>query len=327
MMMARFLYSNVVDRLLFVDRMQAVIFTIAIGISGLLGAACAWAVEPVVLDVYDSPYNHLIVLQDSEIVKFKRMENGSIVSAIDRSVPERQVIAYTRYLFATAFFRPSPERVLSLGLGAGAINRLINRLYPDTLLVSVEIDPMILEVAVKHTGFVESRNNRVAIRDARVFLRRDQRKWDWIILDAFVKRSQVPPHLTTLEFYHLVSKRLAENGIMVSNLHSGTRLFDSHVTTLKKAFSQVLFFDVTNAGNVVALCVNYTAPRLQNVFHKLDLNTLPDIKAFGVDFAAIKASVIAPDAPRLNRPAEILIDDFAPVEFLDLLESKAESGK
>ena len=323
MMLTPFLHDNVVNRLFFSDRMRAVTFFIVIGMSGLLRVACTWGAGPVVLTTYDSPYNHLIVLQDSEIVSFKRMENGAIVSAIDRANPARQVVLYTRYLFAPILFRPTPERALSLGLGAGAINRLFNRLYPDALLVSVEIDPMILEVAVKHTGFTESINNRVIIRDARMFLRQDKRKWDWIILDAFVKRSQIPPHLTTLEFYHLVSNRLAKNGIMVSNLHSGTRLFDSHVATLRKAFSQVLFFDVTNAGNVVALCVNYTAPRLLSVMRTLDLKTLPDVDEFGVDFAAIKASVIASDAPLLNRPAEVLIDDFAPVEFLDLQESAA----
>ena len=311
------------SQLLLADRMRAVIFSIAIGLGGLSGAACAWAAEPVVIDVYDSPYNHLIVLQDSEIISFKRMENGAIVSAIDRNNPARQVIAYTRWLFAAALFHPSPQRVLSLGLGAGAVNRLITKLYPESLLVTVEIDPMILKVAVKHTGFAESGNNRVVIRDARVFLRQDKRKWDWIILDAFVKHSQIPPHLTTLEFYHLVSQRLTENGIMVSNLHSGTRLFDSHVATLRKAFPQVLFFDVTNAGNVIALCVNYAAPRLLSVMYNLDAKSLPDVGAFGVDFAAIQASVIASDAPRLNRPAEILIDDFAPVEFLDLQKSEA----
>jgi spermidine synthase len=182
---------------------------------------------------------------------------------------------------------------------------------------------MIVKAAVKYTGFAESRNNRVVIRDARVFLRRDIRKWDWIILDAFVKRSQIPPHLTTLEFYHLVSDRLTDFGVMVSNLHSGTRLFDSHVATLRAAFSQVLFFGVGKQGNVVSLCADYTEPTLLTVIESLNPQTLPDTQVFNVAFAEIKASIIASDDPRLNQPGEVLIDDFAPVEFLDLLKSKS----
>lgn len=323
MIMARFLYGLVVGRLLFAKRKRAVIFAFVIGVSGLLCETCAWAAGPVELNTYDSPYNHLIVLKDLEVISFKRLENGAIISAIDLGNPALQVIPYTRYLFAPALFYPAPMRVLSLGLGAGAINRLFTKIYPDALLVSVEIDPMILKVAVKHTGFAESQNNKVVIRDARVFLRRDNRKWDWIILDAFVKRSQVPPHLTTLEFYNLIADCLTDEGILVSNLHSGTRLFDSHVATMRKAFSQVLFFDVGARSNIIALCVDYTSPALLSVIENLDIKTLPDVSAFAVDFAAIKASVIAPDDPRLNQQAQVLIDDFAPVEFLDLLKSEA----
>ena len=290
-------------------------------IVGLCCAPQSWAGEAIILETYDSLYNHLEVLQASNIVSFKRMENGAIVSAIDMAQPARQVVAYTRYLFSPAFFHPSPARVLSIGLGAGAVNRLFTKLYPDALLVTVEIDPMILKVAVKHTGFKQSSNNQVVIRDARLFLRRDKRKWDWIILDAFVKRSQIPAHLTTLEFYRLVADRLVENGVVVVNLLSGTRLFDSQVATLRRAFSQALFFQVRNRGNVVALGVKYETPRLNQIVRDHDLQFLPDVDRFDVSFDTIRASVMAPDDPRLNQPAQVLIDDFAPVEFLDLIES------
>jgi hypothetical protein len=114
---------------------------------------------------------------------------------------------------------------------------------------------------------------------------------------------------------------MTEKGVMVANLHSGTRLFDSQAATFRRAFSQVLFYQVPNRGNVVALGVNHEAPRLSQIVRDLDVQTLPDIDRFGVNFNTIKASVMAPDDPRLNQPAQVLIDDFAPVEFLDLIES------
>ena len=287
----------------------------------VMGATALWAGQTETMETYDSLYNHLMVQQQSNIVSFQRMENGSIVSAIDMSQPERQVVAYTGYLFAAAIFQPSPDRVLSIGLGAGAINRLFTRLYPDARLVTVEIDPMILRVAVKHTGFKQNPNNQVVINDARLFLRRDDRKWDWIILDAFVKRSQIPAHLTTLEFYRLVSKRMTENGVVVVNLLSGTRLFESQAVTFQRAFSQVLFFQVRNRGNVVALGVNYESPHLPQILDRMDEQALPEVDHYGVNFNAIKVSVMASDDPRLNQQVPILTDDYAPVEFLDLIES------
>ena len=301
---------------------QAALLFSALIITGSFFVARMCHAEPTILGTYDSPYNHVIVLKKADVISFKRMENGATVSAIDLASPARQVISYTRYLFAPVLFHPAPQRVLNVGLGAGAINRLFTKIFPDTLLVSVEIDPMIVEVAAEYTGFVESPNNRVVIQDGRVFLRRDKRKWDWIIIDAFVKRSQIPPHLTTLEFYRLVSDRLTDRGIMAINLHSGSRLFDSQAATLRAAFRQVLFFRVGKRGNVIALGADYDKPHLLSLMANLDFATLPDARAYEVDFAKIKNSIVPPDAELLNRPGKVLIDDYAPVEFLELLKSE-----
>jgi spermidine synthase len=314
--------NNIIRKLPFSKYALTALLASALIVTGTLSVARKCSAESTILGTYDSPYNHVIVLQKADVISFKRMENGAIVSAIDRTNPARQVISYTRYLFAPALFRPAPERVLNVGLGAGAINRLFTKLFPDTLLVSVEIDPMIVEVAVKYTDFVESPNNIVVIQDGRVFLRRDKRQWDWIIIDAFVKRSQIPPHLTTLEFYQLVSDRLTDRGVMAINLHTGSRLFDSQAATLRAAFRQVLFLRVGNRRNVIALGAGYAKPSLLSLLKNLDSETLPDARAYEVDFAIIKNSVVSPNAPMLNRSGKVLIDDYAPVEFLDLLKSE-----
>ncbi len=314
--------DNIIRKLPFSKYVLAALLASALTIPGTLFVARTSGAEPTILGTYDSPYNHVIVLQKADVISFKRMENGAIVSAIDRANPARQVVSYTRYLFAPALFHPAPQRVLNVGLGAGAINRLFTKLFPDTLLVSVEIDKMIVEVAAKYTNFVESPNNRVVIQDGRVFLRRDKRQWDWIIIDAFVKRSQIPPHLTTLEFYQLVSDRLTDYGLMAINLHTGSRLFDSQAATLRAAFRQVLFFRVGKRGNVIALGADFEKPLLLSLLENLDPATLPDARDYEVDFAMIRNAVVPPDAPLLNRSGKVLIDDYAPVEFLELLKSE-----
>ena len=150
--------------------------------------------------VRESAYNYIIVSQDGPVVSFRRMENGAAISAIDMSRPSYQVIDYAKFLFAGALVDPNPSNVLSIGLGAGSFNRLFNLLYPEANLTSVEIDPMIRDLAGEFTNFRESPRNRVIIEDGRRFLRRSADKWDWIVVDAFVKNSQYPPHMATREF-------------------------------------------------------------------------------------------------------------------------------
>lgn len=268
--------------------------------------------------VFESVYNYLIVAREGSIVRFRRMENGATVSAIDLANPKKQVIPYTGVLFAAALVKSDPQNVLNIGLGAGAINRLFLPAFPGAKLTTIEIDPMILKVAKSHTGFREGPSERVVLDDGRRYIARSSETWDWVVLDAFVRNSQVPFHLTTVEFYTLIRERLSADGVLVSNLHSGSLLYQSHIRTLRKVFSQVALFGGPETGNVIAAAVKYQTPDLLKSVAAKDLKSLPDLKQWGVDFAAIKRMSSNAAGVALSDRAPLLTDDFAPVEYLDL---------
>ena len=267
--------------------------------------------------VRESLYNYLIISRDGSVVKFRRMENGATVSAIDLANPQRQVIAYTAALFAPTLIK-TPRRVLNIGLGAGAINRLFETTFPESEMVSVEIDAMILEVAKTHTKFREAERNKVVINDGRRFLQRNKDKWDWVILDAYVRNSQVPPHLTTLEFYEVVKDHLQDDGVFATNVHGGTALFQSHVRTMTAAFPQVAFFPVADTGSIIAMAVKFRSPNLLQTIAEADVAKLPALAAFGVDFTGLKKGWLTAKDFQVPRNIRYLSDDFAPAEFLDL---------
>lgn len=267
--------------------------------------------------VFESIYNYLIVSRDGTVVRFSRMENGATVSAIDLADPRRQVVAYTGMLFGAALLKKDPSSVLSVGLGAGAINRLFPTAFPDARLTTVEIDPMILEVAKTHTGFSESTNDQVVIGDGRRYIARSSDTWDWIVLDAFVRNSQVPFHLTTVEFYRLIADHLTDDGVLVSNLHYGGPLFESHLRTLKEVFPQVILFGGAATGNVIATAVKYRAPDLLSIVREGDAKGLPDLKPW-VDLAGLRRMASKVDITAMNGESSVLTDDYAPVEYLDL---------
>lgn len=268
--------------------------------------------------VFESAYNYLVLEREGSVVRFRRMENGATVSAIDLADPRRQVIPYTGMLFGAALVKGDPRHVLSVGLGAGALNRLFGSAYPDARLTTVEIDPMILEVARRHTGFQESAGDRVVLGDGRRYIARSTETWDWVVLDAFVRNSQVPFHLTTVEFYRLIAERLAPDGVLVTNLHYGGLLYESHLRTLREVFPQVVLFGGPATGNVIAAAVTYRAPNLLALIRGKDIAALPDLKRWGVDFPALKHQASDAAGMALSEEAPLLTDDFAPVEYLDL---------
>ncbi len=263
--------------------------------------------------VRESAYNYIIVSQEGSRVFFRRMENGARVSAIDLNKPGYQIIPYTRYLFAPALINPAPASVLSIGLGAGSFNRLFTSCYPDAKLTTVEIDPMILNLAVEFTKFEESANDRVIINDGRRYLHRSHDRWDWIIIDAFVKNSQYPPHMATHEFFELASEHLTDNGVLAINIIEGNKLFSCLVATIKIVFPNCLLFDVPESENAVVLASRNAGLPLQRQIR----TALPPqhslMKDNGVDLEKIRSAGAPPDAVGCPAP---LTDDFSPTEFL-----------
>jgi spermidine synthase len=221
-------------------------------------------------------------------------------------------------LFTAALVKSDPRSVLNIGLGAGAFDRLFVAGFPQARLTTVEIDQMILEAAKTFTAFQETEHSAVAIGDGMRYLQRHAELWDWVVLDAYVRNSQVPVHLATMEFYKVVADRLSEGGVFVVNLHGGSALFQSSVKTLAAAFPQVVFLQVPDSGNVIGIAVKFRNPDLMQLVTSATIADLPATVTSEVDFARLTPNFRRAGDMPLRRDTRLPTDDFAPVEFLDL---------
>ena len=268
-------------------------------------------------DVFESEYNYIIVSRTGGVVALRQMENGGTQSAVDLARPSYQVLPYTRWLFAAALYQPAPARALALGLGAGAFNRLFNLAFPEASLTTVEIDPMMLRLATELTGFRETAKNRVVIQDARLYLRHSTDSWDWMILDTYVRNSQIPPHLTTLEFFRTAAARLRPQGVLAVNIVGPDRLFYALVKTARQVFADTAVCLVPDTGNRILFGAARAPADLKTAIARDRPPPAPAVVAVlaqnGVDFAAIRNSLAAPSIPP---ETPVLTDDFAPSEFL-----------
>jgi spermidine synthase len=287
----------------------------------LLGAALSAAEGPAI-ERFDTAYNSLTIERKGSVVEMRaRSRRGeALESAVDLADPLRLVVPYTRTLYAGLFFQPKPERVLMIGLGGAGFHRLFTAAFPETLLQTVELDPKVYELAQSRLAFKPTDRTPVALLDGRMFIKRDRSRWDWIILDAF-RGGYVPAHLKTEEFYRECAARLTDRGVFISNLHAGTELFHSDIKTIQTVFPQVVLFAAGGSGNVIICAVKYREPAVTDPAGWPTPETLLDPAVAGrLDLAAIKAERI--DLPlRRMKAAEVLTDDFAPVEFLDTVKS------
>ena len=300
-------------------------------IGGMLLALPALAAERAPGDFverFDTLYNSLTVERKGTIVELRaRARSGeALESAVDLSDPLRLVVAYTRTLFAALFLRPQPSRVLMIGLGGAGFHRLFAAAFPAALLQTVELDPKVFELCQTRLGFKPAAGTPVALQDGRLYVRRDRSKWDWIILDAF-RGGFVPPHLKTAEFYRECAARLDDRGVFVSNLHSGSALYYADLKTIQSVFPQVMLFQTAGRGNVIVCAVKYREPVVTDPAAWPTTEKLAQPPFAGrLNLDAIRAEH-APLPELEMKEAPVLTDDFAPVEFLDVVKANNQEPR
>jgi spermidine synthase len=121
------------------------------------------------------------------------------------------------YLAVPDLLGRPPENVAMLGNAAGTAARAYEQYYPGARIDGAELDPAVSEVGRRFFAMGQIGTLEVHDLDARAFLRRSDRLYDVIIVDAY-RPPYVPFHLTTREFFELVRERLRPGGIVALNV-------------------------------------------------------------------------------------------------------------
>ncbi len=277
---------------------------------------------------HDTIYNSLTVEKRGNIVEMRARARGSeaLESAIDLTDPLQPIVHYIKSLYGALYINPKPERVLMIGLGGAGFHRLFSAAYPDALLHTIELDPKVMELCEAHMGFKPGPKTPVTIMDGRMFVKRNREQWDWLILDAF-RGGFVPPHLKTEEFYRECAARLSDRGVFISNLHATTELYYSDIKTIQSVFPQVVLFETEGRGNVIACAVKFREPLITDPAKWPTAEAVSQAVFAGrVDMKLVRAEHIKLPLNRM-RAAQVLSDDFAPVEFLDALKANNADEK
>ncbi|XOV88820.1 MAG: spermidine synthase [Pseudomonadota bacterium] len=176
-------------------------------------------------------------------------------TCMDLRDPKRLVFPYVRMTLAGLLVKPSPSRILMIGLGGGSIPVALSELYPEAQIDIVEIDEAVVRVAREYFNFAETDRMKVVVADGRVFVKRallQQRQYDFVILDAFTG-DYIPEHLMTMEFLQEIKALLPADGVLVANTFSTSALYDHESETYKAVFGEFINFKMPITGNRVVI--------------------------------------------------------------------------
>jgi len=295
----------------------------------MLAAAAFGADERVVYEA-NSLYHHIIV-SERDAARILRFHKGpasralgsnfaqSIISLDD---PHALYMNYARYCISCTALVENPRRVLFIGLGAGSMPKFFARAFPDCAVEVAEIDAKVVEVARRFFFLPELENMKITVMDGRIFLRQSPRKYDIIFLDAY-RDQLIPFHLMTRDFLAEVKERLAEGGILVSNVavRDSAQLYPWLLRTYQSCFGALLRARVAGSINKVLVAGAEPGAVTEENFSEKAAALASRIN-FGYDAAACAADF--DDISTSTETERILTDDYAPVNLMWRREADSE---
>lgn len=289
--------------------------------TGALGEPRATASPERVVFEQTSPFHHIRVLDDDWVRRLSF--DGSTESQMSLTDPLRRHYEYTEYFHMPWLWNPRMSNVLMIGLGGASAQRAYAHDYPDVSVETVELDRVVLHVAKDFFHFQEGPNQKVHIEDGRVFLRRNPRRYDALIVDAYTSGrygSSIPYPLATREFFELAHQRLTTNGVLAYNVIAALRGYQADILgavyrTMKTVFPQVYQFPARESQNVVLVATKaseaVTLPELQQRANSLIRSQRVKMWSFRQRVGVVRVS-----PPPNAQASPILTDDFAPVDGL-----------
>jgi spermidine synthase len=263
----------------------------------------------------ETEYNNIFIVQKGDFLSMTFRLKGentrqSVLNLRDRG---QLPLGHSHYQTLAAVYAGKLDTMLMVGLGGGSVSDYFLRHVPEMKVTSVELDPGVVTAAKKYFGTTESARHRIAVGDGRVYLQRNNAKYDVVMIDAF-RGGYVPFHLLTHEFYVLLASRLQPDGVAVLNLRAGTHLFDASLVTLKRTFKSVAVYEYT--GNAIVLAT------LQPPMEPEQRLARAEARQAQYQFRYRLAPLLKEETAVAPKETRLLTDDFAPVNLYDSIDTQ-----
>lgn len=291
----------------------------AAALLALVPAAQAQRGELRIVHQERSLYRNILVTEDEErlCMRFTVTElNGLNQSCRFFDDHDKLVFPYAKMVLSSLMIQDNPSSILILGLGGGTLVHTYKTLFPNAKITIVEIDEAVVGVAKKYFDFEETDLIRTEVVDGRVYIKREGlkgTKYDLIILDAFTGE-YIPEHLMTAEFLEEVKKLLPENGMLIANTFSTSRLYAAESNTYRQVFGEFFNVRMPGTGNRIIIASMQPLPDRATLEARAPAFN-ERVARFGMDMTEFPQLLVT--KPDWNLRERVLTDEYAPVNLLN----------
>lgn len=160
--------------------------------------------------VFDGQYGN-------EPVRFLSTGPTGFQSGVYQDGRDELVFRYTQKIAEIITEMPRKNSVLILGGGAFTLPEYLALEYPGMQVDVVEIDPNLEDISTQYFGYSRPDNITAYTEDARVFLNKNEKQYDAIVVDVY-SDTAIPFSLATQEYVQEAVKSLQSSGIVIANI-------------------------------------------------------------------------------------------------------------
>lgn len=218
------------------------------------------------------------------------------------------VFKYTKFYRLADYFNRDIKEALVIGGAAYSYPKDFLQKHGGSTLDVAEIDPGMTDLAKRYFNLPSTDRLSIHHEDGRVFLNRNEKKYDAIYVDAFGSQASIPYQLTTKEAVQRIYDSLGDDGVVMVNIISAIdgpkgKFLRAEYATYKEVFPQLFLFRVYPAD----------PSQHQNLMLVgLKKKWEGDLRA---DSAELKGYLDGQWRNPIKEDLPILTDDHAPVDY------------
>ncbi|GJL85136.1 MAG: hypothetical protein DHS20C02_09110 [Micavibrio sp.] len=190
--------------------------------------------------VENNKYNTISVFRDKQGMRNMSINNNASSRYNDAGRKHEYIEFIERIAIDPIRNEEKPRDILVIGAGAFTFGHEDGFHHYDY----VDIDKALRKVAEEYILKSRLKDNKTFYPiPARAYLTKTKKKYDLIMLDAFLGDLTIPEHLVTVEFFAQVKEHLKEKGVVIANFGSSPNFlspFSRHLdNTFRTAFPHI----------------------------------------------------------------------------------------
>jgi spermidine synthase len=201
--------------------------------------------------------------------------------------PYKVEMEYNQVMLLSLIYNPSPVKMLFLGLGAGAKQKIFWKHF-ESQIHTVEISPLVIDVGSRFFEIPKDSRMKIFQEDALQFLQNtEENSYDFIFVDLYDEQG-MSPIVAEAPFFQHCRRIIHPQGVLVWNLWRSTQKYvmDNSIFHLAESFGQnYRFLKVEESLNYIV--VAFADPNFKMEFNVLQSHAEALTRKTGLDFLSL----------------------------------------